>query len=54
MYSYPLLDTFFGLLKINLHVINDPIKSKEIFSKSEAVGGHMEMYPWWYLMQEYR
>jgi hypothetical protein len=54
MYSYPLLDTFLGFLKINLHVINDPMKAKEIFSKSEAVGGHVEMYGWWHLLMEYR
>ena len=54
MYSYPLLDTFMGFLKINLHVINDPMKAKEIFSKSEAVGGHVEMYGWWHLLMEYR
>ena len=54
IYSIPILDTFFGLFKINLHVINDPIKSKEIFSKSEAVGGHAEMYGWWHLLVEYR
>lgn len=54
MYSYPLLDTLGGLLKMNLHVINDPIKAKEIFSKSEAVGGHFEMTGWWHLLTEYR
>ena len=54
MHSYPLLETLGGLLKMNLHIINDPIKSKEIFSKSEAVGGHFELTGWWHLLAEYR
>ena len=54
MNSYPILDTFLGFLKINLHVINDPIMAKEVFSKSEAVGGHVEMYGWWHLLVDYR
>ncbi|CBY14586.1 unnamed protein product [Oikopleura dioica] len=53
MHAYPMLN-WLGLVKIDIHWINDPQTAREVFLKNDAAYGHLDMKGWFDLNSEYR
>lgn len=53
MHAYPMLN-WLGLVKIDIHWINDPKTAREVFLKNDSAYGHLDMKGWFDLNSEYR